>query len=148
MMMEPITIYGNNARYLSELKEFKEGLPHGIVNKTKTDVGGTYVAANCESNYIIVCPFRDLVDSIAADNNNKYEIFKCYGGTREHEFRKYIKEHQIYKIAVTYDSLSKLLKWMNNETDGWKVLIDEYHLILEDMDFRENAIMSMIRMVI
>lgn len=146
--MKPITINGNSARYLSELKEFKDGLPHGIVNKKKTDVGGTYVAANCDSNYIIVCPFRDLVDSITADDNNKYEIFKCYGGTREHEFRKYIKEHQIYKIAVTYDSLSKLLKWMNNETDGWKVLIDEYHLILEDMDFRENAIMSMIRMVI
>jgi hypothetical protein len=56
-------------------------------------VGGTYVAANCESNYIIVCPFRDLVDSIAADENNKYEVFKCYGKTKEGEFRKYIKGH-------------------------------------------------------
>ena len=27
--MEPITIYGNDARYLSKLKEFKDGLPHG-----------------------------------------------------------------------------------------------------------------------
>lgn len=60
-------IDGGNARYLSELPDFLDGLPHGIVNKTKTDVGGTYVAANCNSNYIIVCPFRDLVDSIAAD---------------------------------------------------------------------------------
>jgi hypothetical protein len=136
-------INGGNARYLSELPEFQNGLPHGIVNKTKTDVGGTYVAANCRSNYIIVCPFRDLVDSIAADKNNKYEIFKCYGGTREHQFRKYIKEHRIYKIAVTYDSLDKLLKWMDSNTDGWKVLIDEYHLILEDMDYRESAIMQM-----
>lgn len=105
-------INGGNARYLSELPEFQDGLPHGIVNKTKTDVGGTYVAANCRYNYIIVCPFRDLVDSIAADKNNKYEVFKCYGGVREHQFQKYIKEHQIYKIAVTYDSLEKLLRWM------------------------------------
>ena len=140
-MVKPIN--GGNARYLSELPEFQDGLPHGIVNKTKTDVGGTYVAANCRYNYIIVCPFRDLVDSIAADKNNKYEIFKCYGGTREHQFRKYIKEHRIYKIAVTYDSLDKLLKWMDSKTDGWKVLIDEYHLILEDMDYRESAIMQM-----
>ena len=137
-------IDGGNARYLSELPEFQEGLPHGIVNKTKTDVGGTYVAANCSSNYIIVCPFRDLVDSIAADKNNKYEVFKCYGKSKEGEFRKYIKEHQIYKIVVTYDSLGKLLRWMNDQTEGWKLLIDEYHLILEDMDFRENAIMEMI----
>lgn len=136
-------IYGGDARYLSELPEFQDGLPHGIVNKTKTDVGGTYVAANCRSNYIIVCPFRDLVDSIAADKNNKYKIFKCYGGVREHQFKKYIKEHQIYKIAVTYDSLDRLLKWMGNNTAGWNALVDEYHLILEDLDYRESAIMRM-----
>lgn len=135
-----IIINGGDARYLSELPEFQDGLPHGIVNKTKTDVGGTYVAANCRSNYIIVCPFRDLVDSIAADENNKYEIFKCYGGVREYQYQKYIKDHQIYKIAVTYDSLPKILNWMNNETKGWKVLVDEYHCILEDMDFRYDAI--------
>jgi len=87
------------------------------------------------------------VDSIAADKNNKYDVFKCYGGVREHQFKKYIKEHQIYKIAVTYDSLSKLLKWMNGETKGWRLLIDEYHLILEDLDFREAAITEMISMV-
>ena len=137
------TINGGEARYLSELPEFQDGLPHGIVNKTKTDVGGTYVAANCRYNYIIVCPFRDLVDSIAADKNNKYEVFKCYGGVREYQYQKYIKEHQIYKIAVTYDSLPKLIKWMGNNTEGWKILVDEYHLILEDMDYRESAIMQM-----
>ena len=138
--METIIIQGGNARYLSELPEFQNGLPHGIVNKTKTDVGGTYVAANCRSNYIIVCPFRDLVDSIAADMNNKYEIFKCYGGVRENQFQKYIREHQIYKIAVTYDSFPKLLRWIQDKTVGWKVLVDEYHIILEDMDYRYSAI--------
>ena len=87
--------------------------------------------------------FRDLVDSIAADKNNKYEVFKCYGGVREYQYHKYIKEHKICKIAVTYDSLDKLLEWMGDNTDNWKILIDEYHLILEDMDYRESAIMRM-----
>ena len=124
---------------MGELERFKDGIPFGIVNKTKTDVGGTYVAANCSSNYIIVCPFKDLVDSIAADKNNRYEIFKCYGGVREYQFRKYIKNNTTYKIAVTYDSLPKLIGWLSS-TEGWKVLVDEYHLILEDMDFRYDAI--------
>ena len=137
--MKQTIINGGSHRYLSELPEFQNGLPFGVINKTKTDVGGTYVAANCKSNYIIVCPFRDLVDSIAADKNNRYNIFKCYGGTREYEFKKYLKENTTYKVAVTYDSLPKLLRWMDN-TSGWKVLVDEYHLILEDMDFRYNAI--------
>ena len=137
--MKQEIINGGNARYLGELERFKDGIPFGIVNKTKTDVGGTYVAANCGSNYIIVCPFKDLVDSIAADKNNRYEVFKCYGGVREYQFRKYIKNNTTYKIAVTYDSLPKLIGWLGN-TEGWKVLIDEYHLILEDMDFRYDAI--------
>ena len=137
--MKQEIINGGNARYLGELERFKDGIPFGIVNKTKTDVGGTYVAANCSSNYIIVCPFKDLVDSIAADKNNRYEIFKCYGGVREYQFRKYIKNNTTYKIAVTYDSLPKLIGWLSG-TEGWKVLIDEYHLILEDMDFRYDAI--------
>ena len=137
--MKQEIINGGNARYLGELERFKDGIPFGIVNKTKTDVGGTYVAANCSSNYIIVCPFKDLVDSIAADKNNKYEVFKCYGGVREYQFRKYIKNNTTYKIAVTYDSLPKLIRWLSG-TEGWKVLVDEYHLILEDMDFRYDAI--------
>ena len=137
--MKQEIINGGNARYLGELARFKDGIPFGIVNKTKTDVGGTYVAANCNSNYIIVCPFKDLVDSIAADKNNRYEVFKCYGGVREYQFRKYIKNNTTYKIAVTYDSLPKLIGWLSG-TEGWKVLIDEYHLILEDMDFRYDAI--------
>ena len=137
--MKQEIINGGNARYLGELERFKDGIPFGIVNKTKTDVGGTYVAANCGSNYIIVCPFKDLVDSIAADKNNRYEVFKCYGGVREYQFRKYIKNNTTYKIAVTYDSLPKLIGWLSG-TEGWKVLVDEYHLILEDMDFRYDAI--------
>lgn len=140
-------INGGEARYLSELPEFQDGLPHGIVNKTKTDVGGTYVAINCKSNYIVVCPFIDLVESIAADKNNKYEVFRCYGKVTESAFKKYIKEHETYKIAVTYDSLPKLLKWMDGKTEGWKLLIDEYHLILEDMDFRESAITNMCKTI-
>ena len=141
--MKQEIINGGNARYLGELERFKDGIPFGIVNKTKTDVGGTYVAANCSSNYIIVCPFKDLVDSIAADKNNRYEVFKCYGGVREYQFRKYIKNNTIYKIAVTYDSLPKLIGWLSG-TEGWKVLVDEYHLILEDMDFRYDAINGLI----
>ena len=36
--MQQITIKGGSHRYLSELEEFKDGIPFGIINKTKTDV--------------------------------------------------------------------------------------------------------------
>ena len=89
--MKQEIINGGNARYLGELERFKDGIPFGIVNKTKTDVGGTYVAANCSSNYIIVCPFKDLVDSIAADKNNRY------GGTQMLWWCKRIPVQEIYQ---------------------------------------------------
>lgn len=144
--MNQIIIDGGDHRYLSELDEFKNGLPFGVLNKAKTDVGGTYVAANCDCNYIIVCPFRDLVDSIAADTNNKYPIYKCYGGSKKSDFKKYMESNSVRKIAVTYDSLPKLVEWIE-DIRGWKVLVDEYHLILEDMDFRTDAINGLMKMI-
>ena len=148
--MKEFIIEGGNHRYLSELKEFQDGLPVGVINKTKPDVGGTYTAANCDSNYIIVCPFRDLVDSICADTNNKYPVLKVYQGVKESDFTKYMQSTTVHKIAVTYDSFSsKVIKWISkyDNTNNWKVLIDEYHLILEDMDYREDAIVNLIESV-
>jgi len=40
-------INGIGYRYLSEIPEFKNGLPHGILNKKSTDVGGTFAALKC-----------------------------------------------------------------------------------------------------
>jgi hypothetical protein len=33
---------------------------------------------------------------------------------------------------------------MDKKTDGWKWLVDEYHIILEDIDFRDKAISSLL----
>lgn len=152
MSLNKIIINGGTRRYLSELPEFANGLPHGIVNKTKTDVGGTFVASTCDSNYIIVCPFVDLVKSIGADKNVKnmgIEVFECYGGIKQAQFYSYMKRNadKFKKIAVTFDSLPKLLGWMNNEVEDWKLLIDEYHIILESTDFRTDAINGLMNVV-
>ena len=142
-------IDAGNCRYLSEVEEFKECLPFGIINKMKPDVGGTYVAANCPSHYIIVCPFIDLVESIACDENNKYEVYKCYGKSTNFQFKSYLKRNSIYKIAVTYDSLPKLLRWIDSSgcDADFKVLIDEYHLLLSEYGYREKAIVNMMNSI-
>ena len=145
-MKTKTTINGNGFRYIAEIPEFKNGLPHGILNKKSTDVGGTFATLKCKSNYIIVCPFIDLVDSIADDKNAPYKVFKIYSGIKESDFIDYINSNSIYKIAVTYDSFPKLIKWLDklNLTDTFKVLVDEYHLLLEDLGFRETAIIGLI----
>lgn len=147
MTMRTNEINAGTARYLSEIDGFKNGLPFGVVNKTKTDVGGTYLAANCPSNYIIVVPFRDTADSVEQDRNNRYPVFKCYGGITERNFRAFLKENKSpRKIVVTYDSFPKITDWIG-DTTGWKVLIDEYQSILEDVDYRGEAINKLLSVV-
>ena len=144
-----IVIDGGDCRYLSEVDGFQDGLPYGIINKMKPDVGGTYVAANCPYHYIIVCPFTDLVDSIGSDKNNKFEVFRCYGTSSALRFEQYLKRNSIYKIAVTYDSLPKLLNWIDKYEckADFKVLVDEYHLLLSELGYREDAIMNMMNSI-
>jgi len=106
-------IDANGFRYLSQIPEFKVGLPFGILNKVITDVGGTFAALNCDCNYIVVTPTIDLVLSIQADANVKYKVFGVYGKVFYTNFQEYIKTNQIHKIAVTYDSLPKVVKWLD-----------------------------------
>ena len=147
-MNKSIIINGSSFRYISELPEFSNGLPFGIINKKLTDVGGTYCAVNCNCNYIIVVPFKDLATSIELDENNKYSVFKLYGGILKSSFKKYLLNNDIKKIVVTYDSLNKLINWLGESITDYKVLVDEYHLILEDLDFRDSAINSLLDNII
>ena len=147
-MNKSIIINGSSFRYISELPEFSNGLPFGIINKKLTDVGGTYCAVNCNCNYIIVVPFKDLATSIELDENNKYPVFKLYGGILKSSFKKYLLNNDVKKIVVTYDSLNKLINWLGESITDYKVLVDEYHLILEDLDFRDSAINSLLDNII
>lgn len=142
--MKP-TIIKTSTRYVSEIEQFSEGLPHGILNKTKADVGGSYLAINCPTNYIVVCPFKDLCDSLEADKNNKYNVFKIYGGVEKEDFDLYSKKNKIKKIVVTFDSFDKLTTWINPK--DYKLLIDEYHLIISELDYRQDAIESLLNSI-
>jgi hypothetical protein len=102
-------IQANEHRYLSQIPELKNGLPFGIFSKRATDVGGTFVTLQTDNNYIIVCPTKDLVDSIVADKNSPHKVFGVYGKVLQKDFKEYVLTNNIHKIAVTYDSLPKVI---------------------------------------
>jgi hypothetical protein len=137
-------VKSNGKRYLGQMPEFSEGLPFGILNKKATDAGGSFTAINCSGeNYIVVVPFRDLVDSLVADKNCQYKVQGVYGGTSYNDVKDYLLSNKVHKFAVTYDSLPKLKVWIERngfDSSGYKVLVDEFHLLLEDMGFRYKAI--------
>lgn len=139
--MSEIIINGGSSSYISELSEFKNGFPKGVINKVSADVGGTYWAINCDVPYIVVVPTLDLLSSICNDKNNTKEVFRVDGDTVIDDFKNQDK------IVVTYDSFRKLTSWIKDH-NKYKVLIDEYHLLLESIDYREDAIENLLSSIL
>lgn len=154
-MTKPIIIDAKSARYLSDIEKtidgikkkiFKDGLPTSVFNKVSADTGGTYLCMNCDSNYILVSPSSNLVKSIAADKNNKYRVLAVRAKVSKKDVKQYLKDNTIKKIAVTWESLDKVkfaLDELGEDLSTYRIVYDEYHMILNHFGFRASAIKKM-----
>ena len=133
-------------KYLSDVLS---ELPIGILNKAQTNVGGSHLALNYPDNYLIVVPTKDLIDNkLANPSNSVYELFGIYAGITQKEFKDYIKRNELHHILVTYDSLPKVIKWLkelNIDAYNYRVLFDEYHMLLTEMGYRQKAIEVLVK---
>lgn len=137
--MKKSRIFLGGCSYISDYSDWGiNGLPKGVIGKGLPDVGGTFCVLNSYNPYIVVVPTKDLLSSICADKNYRegVEVFRVDGSTRQYQFRNQDK------IAVTYDSFKKLTSWLPNP-NKYRILIDEYHLLLQSVGFREEAISSL-----
>lgn len=146
--MKQTIIKSQGHRYLGQMPEFKEGLPYGILNKVETDVGGSFTAINCTGvNYIVVVPFVDLAYSLEEDINCQYKVQGIYSGVYYTTVQDYLFKYTTHKFVVTYDSLPKLLNWIERNgfnLGNYKILVDEFHTLVESMGYREDAINGLI----
>lgn len=155
-----IEIEAGAVQYLSEINDerFKDGLPYGIVNKKKTDAGGTFFTMACGVNYIVVCPRKELVNSICKDKNlDEYgiEVQGLHSSIDICEIAEYIarNEGKVLKFAVTWDSFDRLcneIETMNIMFDfgglsSFKVMVDEYQMLLDEVGYREAAVFSLFK---
>lgn len=123
-----------NYHYLSEfLCEIKS---HYLINKGITGCGGTTVELQSKRNSIILCPTKNLVRSKSRNN-----ILGITGDTNNTEILTYIKSDIKYKkLVATYDSLERLINIIPNYSEYF-LLIDEYHLLFNDYNFRSDSIL-------
>lgn len=132
------------------LKDFLDELPHGIVNKRSTGVGGSFLAITSENNYIIACPTVELIINKQHQHPN---IIGVFGLIKYSDFRmqllEKIKANAVIKIMTTYDSLPKVINWLEelhqNPYSNYKLLVDEYHKILSDYSYRDKAIDGLLK---
>ena len=137
-----------NSTYVSE---FMTELPTGIFNKKETGCGATHLALTNSLNTIVTVPTVELIKNKMAQLNG---LFGVYSGVDQYNFNNYVKNqldsNRVIKIMVTYDSLPKVIKWLELFTivdfANFKVIVDEYHLLLSAYSYRDKAIRNLLKL--
>lgn len=122
----------------SFLSQFLEDLPDNIyLEKVLTGIGATSLAILNNVNYVIAVPFISLIVNKCASHKN---LCPVYGDIFDSEIEDYLNnpDIEVKKFMVTYDSLARLLKFIDPQ--DYKILIDEAHKLLDSASFRTNAV--------
>jgi len=120
------------------LRDVTDTLPKNcIYNKVVTGAGATTIALQNNENYIICVPFVELIKNKLSTNPT---VFGVYKGVTTNSIKDYINDyrHPIKKIMVTYDSLPKIMKYLNPK--DYNLLVDEYQLLFKSVVFRNTAV--------
>lgn len=127
-----------DALYVSE---FMIDFPNGILQKRECGVGNTHLAITNHENYIITVPTVELIENKCFQHAN---LVGVYGNLHFNEFKGLLdKSPNPKKIMVTYNSLPKLVNWLSticNPYEDYKLMIDEYHTVLQDYSFKLETI--------
>lgn len=130
-----------NVEFLTEWNGFK--LPKGILNKGVTGCGATSVAIEDEHKTIICSPRINLIKNKVGQHEG---LLGVYGDVKNDEIMAYLEKTEKPKIMVTYDSMPRLAKLIDDKTD-WRVVIDEYQYLLIDSGFRSDKAIALLDIV-
>jgi hypothetical protein len=121
---DEITISANG-KYLSD---FMDDLPHNsYINKGITGCGGTTLAITNDENYVIAVHSTNIIINKSKQHKNLCPI---YSETTNEDILYYLqnKDISIKKFIVTYDSVPRLLKFIN--ASEYRLLVDESHILI------------------
>lgn len=130
-----------NVEFLTEWNGFE--LPKGILNKGVTGCGATSVAIEDEHKTIICSPRINLIKNKVSQHKG---LLGVYGDVKNDEIMAYLEKDETPKIMVTYDSMPRLAKLIEDKTD-WRVVVDEYQYLLIDSGFRSDKAIALLDVV-
>lgn len=130
-----------NVEFLTKWDGFE--LPKGILNKGVTGCGATSVAIEDEHKTIICSPRINLIKNKVGQHKGLLGVF---GDVKNDEIMAYLEKTETPKIMVTYDSMPRLAKLIDNKSD-WRVVIDEYQYLLIDSGFRSDKAIALLDVV-
>ena len=128
---------------VNHISDFTNELPKNcLFDKGITGCGGTTLAITNNENYVICVPFVNLIDCKIAKHS---ELLGVKAGISVTDIRNYIKETEVIKIMVTYDSLDKVISALGDKVNEVNLLVDELHLLFNQYTFRKEAINKVLR---
>lgn len=127
-----------NVEFLTDWNEFE--LPKGILNKGVTGCGATSVAIQDEHKTIICSPRINLIKNKVGQHEGLLGVF---GDVKNNEIIAYLEKAEMPKIMVTYDSMPRLAKLIDDKSD-WRVVVDEYQYLLIDSGFRSDKAIALL----
>lgn len=127
-----------NVNYLTDWVGFE--LPEGILNKGVTGCGATSVAIKDEHKTIICSPRINLIKNKVGQHEGLLGVF---GDVKNDEIMAYLEKSDKPKIMVTYDSMPRLSKLLDDKYD-WRVVVDEYQYLLIDSGFRSDKAIALL----
>lgn len=130
-----------NVEFLTKWNGFE--LPKGILNKGVTGCGATSVAIEDEHKTIICSPRINLIKNKVSQHKG---LLGVYGDVKNDEIMAYLEKAETPKIMVTYDSMPRLAKLIDDKSD-WRVVVDEYHYLLIDSGFRSDKAIALLDVV-
>lgn len=133
MKTEKIKI-AKGVKYLGD-SQIKELPINCIFDKGKVGCGGTTLAINSNTPYVIAVPFVSLIENKVSQHSN---IFAVKAGVTVESIREYCANASNPIIMTTYDGISKVVEAV--DAGEFNLLVDEYHLLFLQYAFRRNAV--------
>ena len=131
------------------LSDFLTEIPaNSLFNKKQTGCGATELAIRNNVPTIIAMPYVALVKNKSIYRRDDISVLGVYEGVTEDQITSYVQSRSPMKIAVTYDSLPRVLTAIENVgINPYKeifLLIDEYHILFNAYVLRYKAINNLL----
>ena len=95
-------------------------------------------------------PYVALVKNKSIYRRDEISVLGVYEGITEEQISTYVQTHSPMKIAVTYDSLPRVLTAIENVgINPYKevfLLVDEYHILFNAYVLRYKAINNLLKL--
>lgn len=111
-------------------------------------IGATYLEIHSHRPSILIEPNVPVIQGKCAKSDDDFKLFGVYEGVSIDAITRYLQEPNPYhKLMTTPESFQKVKQAVNNVGidlySHFFCLMDESHLLVKDVDYRENIVLPM-----